>query len=336
MISRPSLPLTRLAAGVLAALTPVSAHAQAQAQTLTSPEGMRFVWNRGPEAASCAEASEVEADVVKRLGWNPFSPDGKSSIECHVTREDGVWTAAIEERDEQGARAGYRVVTSPAESCASLGSAVGLAIALIVRSRGATPPPPPPPAVIPTPPPCPPCKQEIPEKEGVRASWSVSGIGAIGVLPKAAFGASLDAAVSLSRSVSLAADVSFLPEVSETSSLGEFGFGATWGTLGACYDVEFGADVGMSGCVSAMVGTMHVAVYEPTPVKGGAHVFAGATAGPALRWRFAPPAHLALGVDGFFPFKRTSFLVEDAGTTESLYEQPAAGVLFTLGVGVSP
>jgi hypothetical protein len=156
------------------------------------------------------------------------------------------------------------------------------------------------------------------------------------VLPKAAFGASLDAAVSLSRSVSLAADVSFLPEVSETSSLGEFGFGATWGTLGACYDVEFGADVGMSGCVSAMVGTMHVAVYEPTPVKGGAHVFAGATAGPALRWRFAPPAHLALGVDGFFPFKRTSFLVEDAGTTESLYEQPAAGVLFTLGVGVSP
>ena len=34
-------------------------------------EHLRFGWSRGAEASSCAEASDIEADVTRRLGFDP-------------------------------------------------------------------------------------------------------------------------------------------------------------------------------------------------------------------------------------------------------------------------
>jgi hypothetical protein len=139
----------------------------------------------------------------------------------------------------------------------------------------------------------------------------------------------------LSRALSLAADLTFLPEVESESALGRYGFGASWGALGACYDVDLGADVGMSGCLSATLGAMHVAVYDPTPVKPGGELFAGIAAGPELEWSVAPPVEIVLGVDAFVPLERSAFLVQDGGVTQTVFEQPAVGAVFTLGIGLT-
>jgi hypothetical protein len=74
-------------------------------------------------------------------------------------------------------------------------------------------------------------------------------------------------------------------------------------------------------------------VFDPTPVQPGARFFAGAIAGAHFAWRFARPAELVAGLDAFLPFQRSAFLVDEGGTTKPLFEQPAVGALFTLGVG---
>jgi hypothetical protein len=89
----------------------------------------------------------------------------------------------------------------------------------------------------------------------------------------------------------------------------------------------------MSTCVSATLGALHVAVYDPIPVEPGAELFAGLVAGPELRFSPAPPLDLVFGVSAFVPIKRTSFLVETSGGTETLFTQPAVGALFKLGAG---
>ena len=317
-------------AAVLVASTTATSHADAE----PSATEMRFVWSRGPEAASCAEASAIEADVTRRLGFDPFSPTARSAIECRVTRSDGVWTATIEELDETGARAGLRVVTSPAESCASLGAAVGLAVALIVRNRAANPPPaPPPPSAAPVCRPCAPAPPPKEKDETTRVGWFAGATAAVRVLPKPALGASLGGKLVVARAASVIASVAFLPSVKTSDELGEYSFGAAWGGLGACYDVEFGVDVRMSVCGTAALGALSVAVFDPSPVKPGARFLSGAIVGPRLTWSFARPAELVAGVDAFVPVSRSAFLVDDDGTTRTVFEQPAVGALFTLGVG---
>jgi hypothetical protein len=72
------------------------------------------------------------------------------------------------------------------------------------------------------------------------------------------------------------------------------------------------------------------------PVEPGTHLFSGAVLGPRLAWSVAPKVELVLGVDALFPFDRSVYAVENAGITETVFEQPAVAGLLTLGIGFAP
>jgi hypothetical protein len=98
--------------------------------------GLQLSWVRAPEAASCVDATQIEADVERRLGRSPFARgDGPSaSIEASITRSAGAWKAAMVMRRADGTELGTREVTSESATCDSLAKAGGLAIALMIES----------------------------------------------------------------------------------------------------------------------------------------------------------------------------------------------------------
>jgi hypothetical protein len=103
---------------------------------LAREPSLHFSWVRAPEAADCADATQIEADVERRLGWSPFElGNGPSaSIETLVTRSARAWKAAIVMRRADGTELGTREVTSESATCDSLARAGGLAIALMIES----------------------------------------------------------------------------------------------------------------------------------------------------------------------------------------------------------
>lgn len=301
-------------------------------------EPVRLVYTRSLEAEACPEASVIESDVTARLGESPFRSDAPDSIEVHVRRERGEWSALIEEREGSGPPAGSRVVTSSAESCDSLALAVGLAIALMIRARSsaeAAPevkpvaPPPVAPVVVPPAPPCP-----DPPRDEPHAGVFARVVGAIGVLPRAALGASVLGRVPFAEHGSIAVGMTFLPEQRTSSAIGDFGFGATWGEVTGCYGIHPAESVRISACATALFGALHSVVSDPVPVETGAS-FWGA-AGVGLQADFEPiePIHLLLSVEGALPFERYSYVVALEGRSEPVYTQPRIATILGAGIGV--
>jgi hypothetical protein len=98
--------------------------------------GLHLSWVRAPEAADCVDATQIEADVERRLGGSPFGVGSgpSASIETLVTRSGGAWKAAMVMRRADGSELGTREVTSQSATCDSLAKASGLAIALMIES----------------------------------------------------------------------------------------------------------------------------------------------------------------------------------------------------------
>ncbi len=109
----------------------------ALAQTAPDAQpGFHLSWVRAPEAVACVDATRVEADVERRLGWSPFTAGQgpNASIEAVVTRSAAVWKASIVMRGPSGADLGTREVQSESPTCDSLAKASALAIVLMIAN----------------------------------------------------------------------------------------------------------------------------------------------------------------------------------------------------------
>lgn len=297
-------------------------------------EPVRLTWTRTPEAESCPDGAAIEADVARRLETNPFRDDASGAIDVQVTVVGGVWAAAIEFRPKDGP-AGSRSVTSGAPTCESLAAAAGLAIALTIRERASEEPEPPPP--LPGPPPCPPPEPpHVVPDEREHATVSVAGVAAFGLLPRAAFGASVLGRVPFTERFSLAAAMTLLPEQRVRAAGGSYAFGATFGTLSPCFDLLDGERASASLCASVLLGALHVVVRDATPLGPGARPWAAGAVGVRFDWNASRGLHLLAGADAFAPFRRHDYVVERATAAETVFTEPAAGGLVTLGVGVEP
>jgi hypothetical protein len=330
----------RLQAALMATLPVLSGPAIASAESMTTaPHPVRLVWTRALGAEACPEASIIEADVTQRLGANPFSPDAPGSIDVHVARDAGVWTALIEDRPTGGPPEGSRVVTSTAESCDSLALAVGLAVALMIRARTtpepseapkAAPPAPPEPSSLP-----PPVIFEPPPREPSRhVAVFASAVGALRVLPRAAVGPSVSGRVPVADHASLLASLTFLPEQRSHTAGADVGFGATFGGLAGCYDSNALARFRFSGCASALLGALHVIVHDPAPLAPGARFWGALSLGLRSDWTVAKPVHFLVGVEALVPLQRRSYVVELDSGTRAAFVEPPWGALASAGLGV--
>jgi hypothetical protein len=311
--------------------------APAAAETSTpNPEAVRLAWSRAPEAEACPDATVIESDVTARLGESPFRAGASDVIDVHVTRERGEWSALIEDRPNGGPPSGSRVVTSAAESCDSLALAVGLAIALMIRARAASEPvEAPKPAVLIVPAPVTPPRALPPEpRAGERhVALFASAVGAVGILPHFAFGASVTGHVPLGERVSFGAGLTFLPEQPLDDASGEYAFGATFGEFAGCYGTT-PSRVRLAVCAAALVGALHVVVSDPVPLEPGARFWGGAALGLAGDFTLTAPIHLLVVADGIVRFTRHSYVVESGDTPETVFTEPRVAARFGLGLGV--
>jgi hypothetical protein len=161
-------------------------------------------------------------------------------------------------------------------------------------------------------------------------------MGAFGVLPRTVLGASVLGRVPLSERFSLTGSVAFLPEQRVTAAGGAYGFGATFGGLTPCFDVLEGERAAASVCVSVLLGAVHAVVLDAAPLGPGARLWAAGALGVRFDWNPSGGVHLLAGADALAPFRRHDYVVERADAEETVFSEPAAGALVTLGIGVSP
>ena len=151
----PSLPASLLAGGVALICGALAAGARAE------PSPVRFGWVRGRGADTCPSRREIADQIAERLGRSPFTEGAARSIDAVVTRSEAGWRAEIYVREQDGAPAGARELTSEAPDCGPLASACVLAIALAIDPEAVTRPPPPPVPRGPSAPPPPPAIVEV-------------------------------------------------------------------------------------------------------------------------------------------------------------------------------
>jgi hypothetical protein len=304
------------------------------------PEGqrVRFVWVRGPGAAGCSSQSVVARRVVARLGRDPFLDDGQVVIEGVVTREHGAWTARVEVRDLTGKRLGTRDLTSSAEDCKPIESAVTLAVALAIDPEAALRPeaepagptsPSPVPTPAPAPRPAPPTPRLADQPVKV---WAVlrGGVGG-GFVPGVAPGFGIAVDVKPPGRFSVAAGALWFPEA--TTQDQNFAFGLASAFAGACVDAIAWSRGAIAACAAFHVGEIHAVTFKLEPTQPGGRLWLAPSVGVKLSHVLVGPLLLQAGVDGFAPLIRHDFIVE--GLPGAGYQEPSVAGYGYMGAGVS-
>lgn len=101
-----------------------SAAAQAQVGELN--------WVRGVGAEDCASGGEVRAEVIRRLGRDPFGPEPERILDGIVVAEAGGWVVRIIARRANGEALGVRTLSETDPDCHVLDSSIALAVALAI------------------------------------------------------------------------------------------------------------------------------------------------------------------------------------------------------------
>jgi hypothetical protein len=295
--------------------------------------GVHLSWVRGEGGGTCPDAAAIEAEVVGRLGSNPFARQPTQFIEAVVTQKPDGHQVHIAMRAADGKLLGSRSLTSTAPDCGSIATAAALTIAILidpdVLARAPTvapsPPPPPPPA---QPPPLP--ASSFPPGRVVAlvgAGW--------GVLPGTALGAGLSATADVSRRAAIGVSTVFFPERRTAAPDDGFAFGLAYGQVMGCFVLTPAARVRWEACAGGTAGVLHAVVISGEPT------------GPGQRWTFAVAeltrvivplwgtAVLEIGVEATQPLPRRAFFVEGrpAGM-DTVFTQPVSAFTGWLGVGL--
>ncbi|MBN2359034.1 MAG: hypothetical protein JXR83_06245 [Deltaproteobacteria bacterium] len=112
----------------LALIALAGAPAAAEESTPTA----RLLYQRGVGAEACPDTEVLRQMVSMRLGYSPWAEDDPRTVEVELSRERGALVARIALRDPQSGRSGERLLSSRAESCDELASAMVLAICIAV------------------------------------------------------------------------------------------------------------------------------------------------------------------------------------------------------------
>jgi hypothetical protein len=317
------------------ALALLSTAAVVRAEPASSEAAVHLSWIRSSTAVSCPDAGHVQADVVRRLGRNPFGEPSHVFVEASVSKDGATWRAEIEMRDAGGASLGSRRVSSDGPTCASLGAAAGLAIALMIDPDALLEPRPAPPPAEVAPPETPARPAPVEPAPARRGTLVLSVLGAGRILPGAAFGARLAGDLRLSDRLDLGVASTFLPDRRQSREGNEVSFGLFWGSLGPCYRFVDTPHVSSFGCASLLFGVLRTGVFDPVRARTGALPWAGASAGVRLGWSPVSPLRFEGAAELIAPFYRRNYLVERApGDNVAVFSDPVVGAAGFVGVGV--
>jgi hypothetical protein len=303
----------------------------------------KLSWVRAESALDCLSSDALEAELVERMGKNPFEGTPGQWIEGYVVRVEGQFVVELSERDENGKSIGSRTFTEPSESCRALDDAIELAIALIIdpnvklaqrstaRRHGSQ-------AELAEPPygerpatakqsasgpaaatvfrvaPAPTRRLHVARTQVHSGATGDARLSAAGVLigyllPNAAPGIEMGARFGAGLGA-LRLGMMLVPEQRSSSDFGDFGFGATLFNLSGCARLSQ-SRVEWLSCLELGAGTIHVTVHRPAPLEPGDRFmgFTGVESGVSVR--ILGPLWLDTRLFGLVPFGRWDFrLVE--------------------------
>lgn len=289
---------------------------------------------RTPHLNLCPDAVAIAANVVGKLGRNPFTLAAnavKRRVEVLLTEvgtdvQARVWMA---EGDETAAE---RTFHGTKEECQTLGEAVALAVALLIDplSLQAEPSPPPPAAKASVP-----VTTQAPDRH---ASVAVVGVVSHGLLPQTAYGVGTHTEIALHKQTDaraalwqLQAGALVLSQVRAASDSNfAFGLAATWVGLCRGWVRERWR---VTGCANLLGGLIHAVTYSPAPTSPGDRLYVAGQAHVCAGWRLWGPVQIALDVGLVAPVVRHRFFVE--GTERTVFQPSAVGGHAGLGLGVS-
>jgi hypothetical protein len=307
-----------------------------------SPQ-VHLSWARDAEAAgACPNAAQIQADVAGRLGFSPFvAGDADStSIEAFVTHERALWHATVAMRGADGELLGNRHVESAAADCRSLAAAAALAIALMIAPELLLRPPPAVPQSKPVRTPRPASRVALspatPQPHrGPRGAVAIGAVAAAAVLPKPAFGPLLQGELQLHDHWSVVASAQLLPEQRLTRAGADAWLGLTLGSLGPCYRVKLVGRWTAASCATFLFGSLSLSMASPEAVHAGPRAWWGVAYGLRFSIRVGV-LELAFGADAFTHLMRRDYTVSrlQPSRTESLFLEPAGGLLTSLTTGV--
>jgi hypothetical protein len=320
-------------AGLALLIGAAVSHAQAQS------EAVHLSWVRAPGAESCGDAGHVQADVMRRLGRDPFSEPSRFFIEATVTRSGVEWRAELALREAAGDSLGSRTVTSDAASCASLVSAAGLAIALMIdpdAGHAAAPPAPPPPPASrskPKPPRAGLVRSAAPAAE-VRGGIMGAVAGAARILPEPALGLRVGGELGLWAELDLALSLSFFAQQRERLRGFDVSFGLTYASLGPCYRFVDAARVQLAGCAAFSLGAMHAVTFEPERGRTSELRWTAASLGAQAAWLLVGPVTLRGGVEAVVPLEQHEYVIVRGDSERvSVFSDPVLAATAHLGLG---
>ena len=308
----------------------------------------RLLWIREDDAASCPGPSAIARGVRDRLGYDPFRDDAQAAIEAHVDRSGGIWSASL--RFSDGAREATKRFESPSPDCAAVAQAAELAISLAIQGNelaradvrvvpeadagGAT-------AAVPTfggdeargsartgakegPTP----QAGKPPRPAFQGMLVLSGVAAVGLLPRPAAGLDVHGLVRFRKESFLSLGMAHFPDVPADDP--SFRLGSTVGRAGACVDPTASAHPRLVGCAHAKLGSTTVVVHELLPTAPGSRVFGGISAGLLFVQRL-PPFALLVEAEATVPVPVYDFSV--SGTGRTIYSSPVVYGFFRIGLG---
>lgn len=330
---------------ILATLTVLSVATSSAAQE--RGDNVRFAWVRDDGAESCPDASMVRRAVSERVGRDPFNDAARTSIDAVVRRSSTGFSARFFVRGATGESLGTRELTSAAPTCEPIAEALALALAIVIDPTVALRPDPTtnaPRALAPTqttsrPPPSRAAFRAAPEASPLSLSLSLSFAGALGVLPFAAVGASLEGELRFSRWIYAELAARWLAEQRVSTSLSDYALSIASSMANVCVDpLASAVDARASFvlCGSLSVGALSASATRQRALDGG--VRAWVALGPSARGRLRIVGPLALEArfGATFALARNAYVEEigDPFSSSTVFEQPLVGGHATLGIGV--
>jgi hypothetical protein len=342
-----------LLAGLGLATSPAWAGADAR-------DGVRLSFVRTANAADCIAASELEREVVQRLGRDPFTGPARQWIEGAVVLEAGYYSVELFERDAQGKALGSRQLRAAAGDCHQLDEAIVLAIALIIDPSLPFAPPqaPNPASVAPVPEadgsdqPPPPSNVRAPScaapgklgaerhaaarpPRAAAAHMTTDAVAVHGVLPGFAVGAEMVADLALDARGRYSARIGalYLPEVSQRVSAGELRYGLTSLEIGGCAGAP-GQRFRWFGCAALGLGAVHVVVDRPVPLSPGDRRWFALRLEAGLAVKLAGPLWADARLFDWIAAQRWEFRVKTPDGSETVFAQSPVMPGLALGLGL--
>jgi len=297
-------------------------------------EPARLEWVRLEGAGRCIDAADLEAQVKRRLGSDPFDPKASRSIEGIVERSGRVWRAqiAVRARPEDG-NPPRRVLESPADDCESLSNAVVLAVAPAVdpppafRDPAAEAPAPPP-AVERQKPPAPE-PRDAPLQAAVSGRAELTLVGQLGLLPKAPFGLGLGVATALTRTLELGLRARAFPEV-EVSGEPSYAVGGAALTFELCGVAWPAKLVDLRFCAGPSLGLLHASVLTGDRTQPGERPWLAADLGVDVAVALTRSLAFRVGARATVPVTRYRFTLENHD--EALFAQSVVAGMASAGL----